>query len=380
MPMSFRLDMLLWMLCAALAGCGGGVGNGHDGGDADAPDVVQDDDGGADVPEGDGPVDPVEQDEASDDGADPGDGGEDAPEMPMSEGEVDLADCAGIDGIDEPCTLRYLFDPGRCSVSSPCSRLVVFFSGGEMDCGLPGYTTILEAFALSGFVAVCAQLFQTPGASGDEPYNDEAPRVDLAIRSALDAGAVRAVWSGEHLLISGVSHGATAPVIAMARTALDDGWHGSGVTAACFFDGIYDIGELDLFLAFGDSGSPCNLVLSHARAVGRYYDADPLVHSCLNDKCFCDPDHSPEMDEDTVSGVDPSELAVSQWKLIECGSAMNPCLQDVVPAGPIETLCSRINAGPFSACVYDPMPEDSHIECASTGVDRCVTWFDSLLP
>jgi hypothetical protein len=378
--MSLRLEILSLALAAACVACGGGVGNGRDGGDADVLDLLPEDDGGAEVPDGDGPADPVERDEVVEADAELDDGAWDDAETPPSEGEIDLEGCTGIDGIDEPCTLRYLFDPGRCSPSSPCRKLVVFFSGGEMDCGLAAYTTVLEAYARSGFVAVCAQLFQTSAASGDEPYNDEAPRVDLAVRSAMEAGAVRAVWSGEHLLISGVSHGATAPVIAMARTSLDDGWHGTGVTAACFFDGIYDIGELDLFLAFGDSGSPCSLILSHARAVGRYYDADPLVHSCLNDKCFCDPDHSPEMDEDTVSAVDPSELAVGQWKLIECGSAMNACLQDVVPAGPIEVLCSRINAGPFSACVYDPMPDDSHLECAPAGIDRCTTWFDSLLP
>ena len=61
---------------------------------------------------------------------------------------------------------------------------------------------------------------------------------------------MRAGWSGEYLLFSGVSHGASGPVVTMATSTDDDqpAWQGTVYTAACFNDGTYDAAAL---LAFG---------------------------------------------------------------------------------------------------------------------------------
>jgi hypothetical protein len=280
---------------------------------------------------------------------------------PASAGTVDVAACNGIDGIAQQCSWRYSFDPAQCSPASPCDKLVAYYAGGGQDCS--SYDGIMQAFASAGYVATCILLDQT-------------------LKSIADSPITQAVWSGRDLLIAGVSHGATAPVIAMARTTLDDGahWHGSRKTAGCFYDGIYDIGAIDQLLGTGDAGGQCLAPVPHARILGRYYPTAPLVHACSNDKCFCDPDHNPKMDEDTISAVAASAFSLARFKLIECGSATPPCTGDIVPKAPIDTLCAAIDAGAAHSCELDPMPNETHLSCAGVGTGKCIGWFDALPP
>lgn len=58
---------------------------------------------------------------------------------------------------------------------------------------------------------------------------------------------------------------------------------------------------------------------------------------------------------------------------------MSACLEDVVPAAPIRTLCDRIEADHDHHCSWDPMPDSGHIACAPAGIDRCRLWFEDLL-
>jgi len=298
---------------------------------------------------------------------------------PPSTGTIDVPGCKGVDGIDQKCSFRYLFDPATCSAGAPCDKLVVFWGGGEMDCSK--YDPILEAWSDAGFFATCVILFEDSDGAGMEPYFKESTRVDLSLKAVVEFG--KTVWNGKDLMLAGISHGATAPVIAMARTAIDDAaeWKGSRKTAACFFDGAYDVAATDELLGTGDNGGVCTMPLPHARIVGRYYSSAPLLHSCSNNKCACDPDHSPDMDQDTITGVAPSSFAVRQWKLIECGSAMDPCTQDMLPKAPIDALCNSIDSSPDHTCVLDPMPNASHGTCAGpAGAAKCISWFDTLPP
>jgi hypothetical protein len=231
-------------------------------------------------------------------------------------------------------------------------------------------------------VAACLTVFETPLGSGAVPYAEEAERVDAVLADFATSEIALAVWTGEDLLLSGISHGATAPVIAMARTDLDEGahWRGTRTTGACFFDGIYDIAAFDELMGTGAlGGGTCDAPVSHDRVVGRYYAGEaPEDHSCTNDRCACDPDHAPAMDADTITDVAPEELAPTRWKLIECGSALGACLGDIVPGEPIAALCAGIDAGPDHTCELDAMPDDSHIACAPAGIDRCIDWFAGL--
>jgi hypothetical protein len=256
---------------------------------------------------------------------------------------------------------------------------VVLWGGGEQDCS--NYDSILQAWSTAGYFATCVLLFETADAAGQEAYVKEAQRVDLSLKAVVGFG--KAVWTGKDLLVSGISHGATAPVIAMARTAIDDAaeWKGTRKTGACFYDGTYDVKTTDAFLGTGNNGGQCMAPVPHSRIIGRYYATPPATHSCSNNKCACDPNHAPEIEQDSITTVMPTVFAIRQWKLIECGSAMDACTQDILPKGPIEALCSTIDAGPGHTCVLDPMPNATHLTCAGpAGASKCITWFDALPP
>jgi len=286
-------------------------------------------------------------------------------------------ECATTGTGTRPCTLEIRLDPAACA-NAACDKLVVWFAGGNQTCS----TQTLDAYVAAGYVATCALLFGDSVEAGAYPYNAEAGRVDVLIRGATSDPLIRAAWSGTKLLIAGSSHGATAPVIAMARTALDSdaSWKGSSLTGACFADGIYDIGALDELLGDGDNGQPCppppNGVLSHARALGRYYSSDPAAHSCANSQCACAAGHSAELDEDTIVAVSPTELAIERWKLIECGSNLAACTGDVVPGAPVQALCTAIEADATHTCELTSLPTVPHTGCAPAS--QCITWFDAL--
>jgi len=302
--------------------------------------------------------------------------------FPPASADVEVPSCGGLNESAETCEVHYRYDASRCTRGAPCTKLALFFAGGDQNCAAASYRNVVSAYVDAGYVAACLEIFETSVATGLVPYAQEAERVDRVLRAALDL--LRGPWSGEHLLVTGISHGATAPVIAAARTTLDDAWHGTGRTAACFYDGVYDIGALDAFVGTsGGDGGPCGAltILPHERAVGRYYGAaGPLLHACTNQKCFCDPRHAPAMDTDTIVTVSPRELAIKTWKLIECGSAMAACNQDVIPGAPVAALCTQIRTGSADgySCDYDSMPSDSHLRCHETGVSKCLSWFDAL--
>ncbi len=359
------------------AGLGGAAGNEHGGNGGTAGDAGTGGGAGASGGAGTG-GDAGTAGGAGTGGADDAGPPQESGVTPPATGTVDIASCKGVDGIDQSCSFRYLFDPSKCSAASPCDKLVVFWGGGEMDCSK--YDPILQAWSGAGYFATCVVLFEDSDGAGLEPYYKEAPRVDLSLRAVVGFG--KAVWSGKDLLLAGISHGASAPVIAMARTAIDEAaeWKGSRKTGGCFYDGTYDVAATDAFLGTGNNGGVCVAPVPHARIVGRYYSTGPLVHSCVNNKCACDSDHSPDMDQDSISDVTPASFSVRRWKLIECGSSMDPCTQDILPGAPIEALCGNIDASPDHSCEFDSMPNAGHGTCAATGASRCIQWFDALPP
>lgn len=289
--------------------------------------------------------------------------------------------CRSLAGLQDACQFSYQWARARCP-SGKCDKAVAFFAGGEQNCAADVYQQILGAYAADGYVAGCLTIFESSDAAGAIPYNEEATRVDAVLKGFVEY--IGPAWTGANLLISGISHGATAPVTASARTELDSGsaWHGTSTTAACFFDGIYDLTALDEMNGTGGVlGGACRLILPHSRILSRYYDGRAeSSHDCHNGQCPCDPHHeSREIDEDTVVDVPASAYTIEHWKLIECGSALNACLGDVVPAAPIQKLCSRLDRDPHHDCEYGSMPDDSHIRCAGTGQPACQSWFDQLV-
>ncbi len=174
-------------------------------------------------------------------------------------------------------------------------------------------------------------------------------------------------WTGESLLFAGISHGATAPPIVMARTALDDqpSWKGTKKTAACFFDGSMDQAATSQFL----TTNACTAPVSYQRWNARY---------CGSGATSCDLATNAKAQADTITGVAPDAYAIRSWKIIECGSGSPPCTSDILPAPAQQATCTKIDSGPLHTCTFESMPDGSHLTCFGQAYDRCAAWFDGM--
>ncbi len=299
-----------------------------------------------------------------------------------------VAACKGLNKSNEPCLWWHQVDSKRCE--GKCSKLVIYFAGGDQSCSLPPayldqyYGGVANAYAEAGYVFVCANIFQntfTPAAAA-VPYADEAERIDHLVRSITAHPKIRALWNGTKLLFSGISHGSTAPVIAMKQKKYDDqiSWKGTKTTGACFLDGQYDPGYNRLFWLSPAQRESCAWFVGRT-ICGRYQGS-----------FFCNPFLPNDgLSRDTIVDtlrktptIRPSDFAVANWKLVECGSKIGGCEvgaeADMLPAAPIAELCRQISSLPGHSCEFASEPEKSHEECGLAGVaDRqCIGWFDGL--
>lgn len=293
---------------------------------------------------------------------------------PPASGEIVVDGCRGQSGVAEKCTL--VTNASACTASK-CKKLVVVFSGGEQGCVTgAGYKTVLDGYAAKGWASVCINYFETATGSGKVPYVDEAERIDLAVKEATTGAWARAYWSGEHLLLQGISHGATAPVILMARTALEEQahWKGSKYTAGCFFDGSYDqVATAQLLKTGAVGGTPCTAPVSYTRGLERYCGIGAT-------DATCDLTAKPKVQADTIVSAPPVTFALKDFKMFECGSALPACSGDIIPGAPVQQLCQALDASPGHTCSFVSLPTDSHLTCHQNQYDQCRTWFDSKLP
>lgn len=280
------------------------------------------------------------------------------------------------------CTIKSATKKDGVTATNACS--VIYFSGGQETC--PDATTsssYLVHYTAQGYVAVCARAFETSTGSAQFPRHREAPRFDTLVRTITADPDVLAGWSGEYLLFSGVSHGASGPVVTMATQAFDDqpGWKGSAYTGGCFFDGTYDVAGL-LDFGFTNQCKQASSVVPYERTYSRYC-AWPATANGNLPATWPQPSScaTPDTAADTLTTVSVGDLAIRDWKLVECGSALSPCAQDVLPAASIQALCDRIAAAPGYTCDYASFRTSSHIACgidAST-IGSCSSWFEAEL-
>jgi hypothetical protein len=297
-----------------------------------------------------------------------------ASSTPPASGTIVVDACLGQTGIAEKCTI--VTNASACT-SARCNKLVVVFSGGEQGCVTgAGYQSVLTGYAAKGYAAACINYFDTATGSGGAPYVDEADRIDLAVKEATTGAWARTFWSGEHLLLEGISHGATAPVILMARTTLDDQahWKGSKYTAGCFFDGSYDqVATATLLKTGAAGGQPCTAPVSYTRWLERYCGPGAT-------DATCDLSANPKAKADTIVGALPATLAIKDFKMFECGSALSACLGDILPAAPVQQLCAAVAASPGYKCTFVSLPTDGHLTCHQSHYEECRTWFEGNLP
>jgi hypothetical protein len=234
------------------------------------------------------------------------DAGTDAdPSCPSAAGygekDVAIAGCNGIAPGSEACHFQMRWKNAGCCAQAKCSRLVVYWAGGNQTCDTGAYVPLLEAYADRGFVAACAQPFTTEAEGGKYPYHVEFERMHYLMQEIRAQAA--SLWDGSKLLISGVSHGATAPAVAIASqkafVSHPAVWMGGSHTAVVLFDGISNPKTLEEWTGAQPAGSGCGLF--HQRFVGRYGDGSPLLHGCNNGACYCSsPAHAEDWNKDTV--------------------------------------------------------------------------------
>lgn len=290
--------------------------------------------------------------------------------------------------------------PGACA-GGRCSKLVIYFAGGDQACALPGqaygsdlYGGLAKSYADKGWVFVCANLFTFPfsPAAGKIPYTNEAPRVKALVDAILFSPEVRARWNGEQLLFSGISHGASAPVAAIARHHVDQApwWRGRKKTAACFLDGQYDVHYNQRFWMAPEHAASCSWF--HDRTVcGRYLGADTCPADTNTDGMALDSlvAVAPRPEDKRLPDLTPSDFAIPRWRMIECGSGLaeacgtdpstfpaNPTTGDMLPAAPIVKMCATIG----DRCEFGSLPDKTHVECGLSGVAdvQCQSWFEGL--
>ncbi len=294
--------------------------------------------------------------------------------MPPASGQIVLDGCLGLSGVNEKCTL--VTNASAC-ISSKCSKLVVIFSGGEMGCiSGPGYTSALSGYASNGWAAVCINYFESSAGSGEVPYVDEAGRLDYAVQQATSGAWANAYWTGEKLLLQGISHGATAPMILMARTSLAQQahWQGTQLTAGCFFDGSYNqLATANLLATGALGGGPCISPVSYFRGLERYCGSGANGSNCnLASK--------PKALDDTITNLATVNFAVRHFKMFECGSAGPVCTKDIIPGVPVQDLCGEIDSTSGHSCSFTALPSDGHLTCHGNQFDQCRIWFDSITP
>jgi len=290
--------------------------------------------------------------------------------QPAAKQEQKIVECSGLNGVNENCEL--VLNAEAC-VSKPCSKLVLIFSGGEMGCVTgEGYSSVIADYSANGWAAACLNYFETSEGSAAVPYHQEVDRLNFGVAAATSGDWAHQYWTGEELLLEGISHGATTPPVVMARYGADNqtAWQGTRRTAGCFFDGSMNPAATAALLATGGlRGTPCKVLLTLDRWLGRY---------CPDDPAECDLSKNPDAILDNIEDVSPDNFHLRQWRLTECGSEMPACTADILPMGPQEKLCTMIDGGEGYSCDFKRLPKDSHLTCHQTHAFECREWFEGL--
>ncbi|MCK5795832.1 MAG: hypothetical protein KAI47_01515 [Deltaproteobacteria bacterium] len=318
------------------------------------------------------------------------------PQKGMVKRQIRLPACQGAGPGTEDCHAHLFIEASLCRPSSPCDKLVVYWAGGDQSCSKGVYDPLMKKYAEAGYVAACAQTFTTSAEAGRYPYYREFARMDVMMRYLRALPEVVAVWNGKKLLISGVSHGATAPLAAIAaHRALKDHaaiWTGQNATAVVLYDGISNTATLEEWTA---SQPFCSTL--HQRFVGRYGDGSPLVHTCSSGACFCaNPPHRHDWEADTLvlGATYPKSPYQCQdftpvsggkkvlYRFVSCsGKGALPCgtLGDIIPDAQQKLAYDALATCSDVIASYERYPLCSHAICGSKtcGLTESLTWLDA---
>ncbi|MEO0972338.1 MAG: hypothetical protein AAFX85_04525 [Pseudomonadota bacterium] len=183
--------------------------------------------------------------------------GQPADDVEWLGGEPD--DANGTNIID--CSFVYRVDPSTCNADTPCDNLVVSFSGGGMKCEakdidpnfqppgeqVDGYAQHLDRYFSAGNYLVVQACVVEPGdrersirPSNHLSFHLEANRVKALLERIRAEPRIDQGWNGQHLLLSGVSHGPAAVILGLARSPMEhearELFRGVVKTGICAYD------------------------------------------------------------------------------------------------------------------------------------------------
>lgn len=313
-----------------------------------------------------------------------------------------IPECNYIPPGNESCYYQTTYDTLKCSSSKPCSRLFLYFGGGEEEVQTGKYDGIMKWWAKQSYVTMASQSFNTSDEAGKYPYFMEYDRITFMVNQTRNYYLSNGLWTGEYLIIGGISHGASAPPISIANRAGFHNqpaiWTGSISTAFVLFDGISNTAMWDNWLGQYSVLPEAICWSMHYRTVARYGDGGPLEHSCRNKKCFCsDPPSAGAWINDTIQldSTDPKSpytcynlslpSGILYWFIASCsGEGHNPCspLGNVVPDSEQEALYNSLLSCDNVVANYYRNATTGHSLCGSRnyGANVANEWLLSIWP
>ena len=311
-----------------------------------------------------------------------------------------IPNCNNIPPSTDTCYYRIIYDPSRCSAESPCTQLLIYWSGGEQSVKDGNYDPLMASWARRGYVAVAAQPYDSGLTTGDYPVNWDQERLSFITQKVRQN--VSSLWTGERFVVSGVSYGASSPPMSIANGNLfntqPDVWTGSEATAVVLFDGFTDSAKWEEWSS-GQVEVDSNCKMFHSYAAGRYQDGTPLAHSCRNKKCYCsDPPHASLWSNDSIvigETYPPSPYTCGNflpkkglilYRIVSCeGQGNLPCDKegDVIPTDQQSSFYSAVsqcgNVNPNLVTSYQVFPKCGHSSCGTLlcGGNDAIEWLSS---
>lgn len=304
-------------------------------------------------------------------------------------------DCNGLGPGNDSCYFQTAYNTRDCSVDSPCSRLFLYFCGGGMSVQDGNYDNRMNWWANQGYATGVFQPFNSSDEAGKYPYFMEYARLSFMVQQARDFYTSGGLWTGEYLVVAGISHGATAPPISIAHNSgfktSPNTWTGSISTAVVLFDGISNPSAFDDWLSLSPS-----CYFQHGRTVARYGDGYPLEHSCNNHKCYCSNPSSKESWindtlviglEDPLSPYTCDSITLSSgkiyWYIVSCEGEGRPACGpygDYVPSSQQSGLFNSIQQCTNIISEYYVDSTCGHSACGSThcGASKAQEFLDSV--
>ncbi|MEM6788576.1 MAG: hypothetical protein AAF715_13740 [Myxococcota bacterium] len=352
-------------------------------------------------------------------------GGDTVPRPSPDPGRVAFEDCRNVDTYTDDqgsvidCSYALTFAPSLVGERRASPDLLIHFAGGGMKCAMSDLGPnepqgrYVEPFVNDGYVVAVACLAERKElnpTSDHMAFHQEAARVAFLVDEIVRA--VTPIWSGEHLLLSGASHGGAALTIAFARTDIDasPAMSGRTTTGVCAIDAPLDAYQRELDYQSDRTDCDTNRGTRRQNICNRYRVATAATTPALRcdatrpfgtslPQCHpltavpFDPSCEAALQDslvfgETISGGQirwsPADLTHDHFKLISCGDDVDVCRDGRPHDGPTRAMmapvCERIAEAPGKTCSLSHFPSTDHATCSSAAVSRgaCKSWFEDL--